>query len=65
MKLVITKIEREFFKQAPSLIEVTIFNQLGAEQSRIKLPVSIFGTKELEVGQRLLLMPIVEEAKTK
>lgn len=62
MRLVITKIEHDY-KGAPSWIQVTIFNQAGAEQSRFQVPISLFGTKELEIGQRLLLMPVPKESK--
>ena len=57
MKLVIAHLQLDAFKRTPIAVQVMVVNELGVEQSRFLLPISMFSHAKLEVGQELILTP--------
>jgi len=61
LSIVITKIHRALGTQKPLMVEITIFDQLGTPQSMNLIPASMC-IGNLEVGQKLVLVPIDQAA---
>jgi len=61
LSIVITKIHRALGSERPLMVEITIFDQLGTPQSMNLIPASML-VGNLEVGQKLVLVPIDQVA---
>ena len=61
LSIVITKIHRALGSERPLMVEITIFDQLGTAQSMTLIPASMC-MGNLEVGQKLMLVPIDQVA---
>ena len=61
MKLVIIHLQLDAFKRTPVAVQVMAVNELGAEQLRFTLPISLFDrTTQLEVGMEIVLTPKIK-----
>lgn len=56
LNIIITNIHRALGSQRPLMVEITLFNQLGAEQLKTVIPATMC-IGDLEVGQELVLAP--------
>jgi hypothetical protein len=61
LSIVITKIHRALGSERPLMVEITIYDQLGTPQFMHLIPATML-VGNLEVGQRLVLVPIDQVA---